>query len=349
MSERISQDKESRKVQKLREVSAALLSGEYQPLVDGVLSTTAGKTPTADQFAAHLVWTGRDPMLPERPYLIRLAGIEATVQVTDLPYRVDTDTMEHLAAKTLISGEIGYCKIALDRAVPFDDDAGDDWSGAFTLIDKGGNATVGAGVIDFALRRATNIGWYKTKVDKAARARANGQKPCVLWFTGLSGAGKSTVADLLEQKLHTMGRRTYLLDGDNVRHGLSRDLGFTDQDRVENIRRIAEVAKLMADAGLIVLASFISPFRSERQMARDLMDEGEFVEIYVDAPLAVCEARDPKSLYKKARSGELKNFTGIDSVYEAPENPDITLAAADKDPETLVNEVLVYLQARQFV
>ena len=349
MSERTSQDKESRKVRKLRDVSAALLSGEYKPLVDGLLPTADGKTPTADQFAAHFVWAGHDPMLPERPYLIRLAGVEATVQITDLSYRVDPETLEHLAAKTLVLGEIGYCKIALDRAVPFDDDARDDWSGAFTLIDKGGNATVGAGVIDFALRRATNIGWFQMKVDKVARAQANEQKPCVLWFTGLSGAGKSTVANLLEQKLHAMGRRTYLLDGDNVRHGLSRDLGFTDQDRVENIRRVAEVAKLMVDAGLIVLASFISPFQSERQMARDLMDGDEFVEIFVDAPLAICEARDPKSLYKKARAGELKNFTGIDSDYEVPENADIVLEAAGNNPELLADQILLFLEDRNYV
>ena len=349
MSERTSQDKESRKVRKLREVSAALLSGEYKPLVDGLLLPTDGKTPTADQFAAYFIWAGHDPMLPERPYLIRLAGVEATVQITDLSYRVDPETLEHLAAKTLISGEIGYCKIALDRAVPFDDDASDDWFGAFTLIDKGENATVGTGVIDFALRRATNIGWYQMKVDKAARAQANEQKPCVLWFTGLSGAGKSTVADLLEQKLHAMGRRTYLLDGDNVRHGLSRDLGFTDQDRVENIRRIAEVAKLMLDAGLIVLTSFISPFQSERQMARDLMGRDEFVEIFVDASLEVCEARDPKSLYKKARAGELKNFTGIDSDYEVPENADIVLDAAGNNPDLLADQILVFLEDQNYV
>ena len=209
--------------------------------------------------------------------------------------------------------------------------------------------TVGAGVIDFPLRRATNVVWYDMEVDKAARAQTNQQTPCVLWFTGLSGAGKSTVANRVEQKLHAMGKHTYLLDGDNIRHGLSRDLGFTDQDRVENIRRVAEVAKLMADAGLIVMASFISPFRSERAMARSLMSEGEFVEIFVDASLAVCEARDSKSLYKKARAGQLKNFTGIDSAYEPPQNAEIVLNAEDADPDTLVGQIISYLQAHNYL
>ena len=208
---------------------------------------------------------------------------------------------------------------------------------------------MGAGVIDFSLRRATNVVWYDMEVDKAARARTNQQTPCVLWFTGLSGAGKSTIANRVEQKLHAMGKRTYLLDGDNIRHGLSRDLGFTDQDRVENIRRVAEVAKLMADAGLIVMASFISPFRSERVMARSLMSEGEFVEIFVDASLAVCEARDPKLLYKKARAGQLKNFTGIDSAYEPPQNAEIALNAEDTDPDTLVEQIISYLQTRNYL
>ena len=241
--------------------------------------------------------------------------------------------------------EVGYCKIALEQAVPFDAYADNRVTGAFVLIDRFTDATVGMGVIDFALRRASNIEWHQMKVDKTARARAIAQAPRVLWFTGLSGSGKSSVADVLEQKLYARGQRTYLLDGDNVRHGLNKDLGFTDHDRVENIRRVAEVAKLMADAGLIVLTSFISPFRSERRMARDLMDENEFVEVFVDTPLEVCEARDPKGLYKKARAGELKNFTGIDSDYEAPEAAEIVLAAAEKDPETLADEIIAWLDA----
>ena len=209
--------------------------------------------------------------------------------------------------------------------------------------------TVGAGVIDFPLRRASNVVWHDMLVDKASRAQANQQKPCVLWFTGLSGAGKSTVANRVEQKLYAMGKRTYLLDGDNVRHGLTKDLGFTDYDRVENIRRVAEVAKLMVDAGLIVITAFISPFKAEREMARELLGEGEFIEIFVNTPLDVCEARDPKGLYNKARTGELKNFTGIDSAYESPTNADIVLNNADKDPATLSEQGIEYLQAGHYV
>jgi bifunctional enzyme CysN/CysC len=214
------------------------------------------------------------------------------------------------------------------------------------LIDRISNATIGCGMIDFALRRASNIHWQKMKVDKAARAAANRQKPCVLWFTGLSGAGKSTVADLVEQALHAMGLHTTSLDGDNVRHGLNRDLGFTDADRVENIRRVAEVAKLMVEAGLIVLVSFISPFRSERRLARDLMADGEFIEVFVDAPLDVCESRDPKGLYRKARAGQLPNFTGIDSLYEPPEHPELTIRSAEEPPERLAARVVDLLKAR---
>ncbi|MDX1424671.1 MAG: sulfate adenylyltransferase subunit CysN, partial [Kiloniellales bacterium] len=270
-----------------------------------VLAAPEGLPEVADQLAAHVLWMDSEPMLPERTYVARFAAANATAQITDLVHQVDVNTLDQLAAKTLALNEVGYCKIALDRAVAFDSYRADRGNGSFVLIDKFTNMTVGAGVIDFALRRASNIAWHDMKVDKAARARANDQKPCVLWFTGLSGSGKSTVADRLEQKLHVLGKRTYLLDGDNVRHGLNKDLGFTDQDRVENIRRVAEVAKLMMDAGLVVLTSFISPFRSERQMARALMDDGEFIEVFVDTPLDVCESRDPKGLYKKARAGEL--------------------------------------------
>ena len=298
----------------------------------------------ADQFAAHMIWMDEAPMLPERSYLIRFACDQATAQVTDLTYRIDVDTQEQLAAKTLARDEIGYCKIALDRAVAYDAFSENRRTGSFVLIDKLSDATVGAGTISFALRRASNIKWHEMRVDQAARARANQQKPCVLWFTGLSGAGKSTVADRLEHELHAVGKRTYLLDGDNVRHGLNKDLGFTDQDRVENIRRVAEVARLMCDAGLIVLVSFISPFRSERQMARALMGDDEFVEIFVDAPLAVCEERDPKGLYRKARAGELKNFTGIDSDYETPLNAEITLKSGEAEPRILVDQVIEYLK-----
>ena len=242
--------------------------------------------------------------------------------------------------------EIGYCKLSLDRRVPFDACADNRRTGAFVLIDRFTDATVGAGAIGFALRRASNVVWQDMKVDKAARARATGQQPCVLWLTGLSAAGKSTIADRVERKLRSLGRHTYLLDGDNVRHGLSRDLGFTDRDRVENIRRVAEVAKLMVDAGLIVIVSFISPFRAEREMARAMVEEGEFVEIFVDAPIDVCEARDPKGLYAKARRGDLVNFTGIDSPYEPPQNPDLRIDTTELSPDEAADEVLRLLGTR---
>ncbi len=310
----------------------------------GDLLADANQAPdVADHFAAHLVWMDNEPMLPERPYVIRLGGATATAQVTDLAHRVNVDTLEHMAAKTLDLNDVAYCKIVLDRPLALDPYADNRHTGCFVLIDKFSNRTVAAGVIDFALRRASNITWQHMKVDKALRAQAFDQVPKVLWFTGLSGAGKSTVADRLEQKLHALGRRTYLLDGDNVRHGLNKDLGFTDQDRVENIRRVAEVARLMSDAGLIVLVSFISPFRSERRMARGMMDEGEFVEIFVDTPLEICEARDPKGLYKKARAGELKNFTGIDSVYETPMNAEITLNAGEDNVDQMADQIIGYL------
>jgi len=309
-----------------------------------VLSLAEHEPVIADQCAAHLLWMSAEAMLPERSYTIRLGAATATARVTDLVHRIDVNTLEHLAAKTLELNDVGYCKIALDRALAFDPFAEVAQTGCFVLIDSFTNATVGAGVIDFPLRRASNIAWHDMKVDKTARARANGQKPCVLWFTGFSGAGKSTIADRLEQRLHALGGRTYLLDGDNVRHGLNKDLGFTDQDRVENIRRVAEVAKLMVDAGLLTLVSFISPFRSERSMARSLMEEGEFVEIFVDTPLEICEARDPKGLYKKARAGELRNFTGIDSDYEAPEAAEIVLKSGEHDVEALVQQIIDYLE-----
>ena len=300
----------------------------------------------ADQIAARIVWMDEAEMLPERQYFARFGNLTVNAQVTDLSYSIDINTLDHHAAKTLPLNAIGYCKLALDRTVAFDSYSVSPRTGSFVLIDKFTNATVGAGMIDFGLRRATNIKWHEMKVDKQVRSKVNNQKPCVLWFTGFSGSGKSTIADIVEQKLHQLGKRTYLLDGDNVRHGLNKDLGFTDQDRVENIRRVAEVAKLMTDAGLIVLSSFISPFRSERQMARDLMDDGEFIEVFVDTPLAVCESRDPKGLYKKARSGELKNFTGIDSGYEPPESAEIVLAGADFEPEELAQEIVDYLISR---
>ena len=262
-----------------------------------------------------------EPMLPGRPYWMKIGTRQVTATITEPKYKVNVNTLEHLAAKKLELNEIGVCNLSLDQPVAFDPYAENRDTGGFILIDRLTNATVGAGLIHFALRRSQNIHWQAVDVHKAARAAQKGQKACVLWLTGLSGAGKSTIANLVEKQLLSLGRHTYLLDGDNVRHGLNRDLGFTDADRVENIRRVAEVAKLMADAGLIVLVSFISPFRAERRMARALFEPGEFFEVLVDTPLAVAEARDVKGLYRKARRGELKNFTGIDSPYEPPEKP----------------------------
>ena len=304
---------------------------------------------SADQFAVHVVWFDKEPMLPERTYTIRFACGQATAQVTDLVHRVDVNTLDELAAKTLKMNEAGYCKLAVSRAIAFDPYADNRQTGAFVLIDKLSNATVGAGMIDFALRRASNIVWHDMKVSKAKRVELNRHKPCVIWFTGLSGAGKSTIADRLEQRLYEGNKRTYLLDGDNVRHGLNKDLGFTDQDRVENIRRVAETAKLMADAGLIVLVSFISPFRSERRMARALMDDGEFLEVFVDTPLEVCEQRDPKGLYKKARAGELKNFTGIDSDYEPPLAADIVVKSAEQTVDEMVDHIVRQMETAKLI
>ncbi len=298
----------------------------------------------ADQFAVHLIWMDDHPMLPERSYLARFASGSTIARVTELSHRVDVSSQSRLAAQTLEINEIGYCKVSLDRPVPFDPFGESRKTGSFVLIDRFTDATVGAGVIRFALRRASNIVWQDLKIDKATRSHAIGQRPCILWFTGLSGAGKSTVADRVEQKLHALGRHTYVLDGDNVRHGLNRDLGFTEADRVENIRRIAEVAKLMVDAGLIVLVSFISPFRSERGMARAMMEEGEFLEIFVDTPVEVCEARDPKGLYAKAHRGDLVNFTGIDSPYEPPECPELRIDTTTVSIEDAAERVVGLLR-----
>jgi bifunctional enzyme CysN/CysC len=308
-----------------------------------VLSTTSSLPGIADQFDTTIIWMSDEPMLPGRPYWMKVGTKTVTATITEPKYKVNVNTLEHLAAKKLGLNEIGVCNIATDQPIAFDPYAENRDTGAFILIDRLTNATVGAGLIHFALRRSQNIHWQALDVNKLARAGLKGQKPCVLWFTGLSGAGKSTIANLVEKQLLSLGRHTYLLDGDNVRHGLNRDLGFTDADRVENIRRVAEVAKLMADAGLIVMVSFISPFRAERRMARALFEFGEFFEVHVDTPLAVAEARDVKGLYKKARRGELKNFTGIDSPYEPPEKPEIyvdtTSAPAEESATAIVEEL----------
>src|SRR5690606_8329026 len=300
----------------------------------GDVLAAAGDPPeVADQFESTIVWFDEEAMLPGRPYLVKLGTRIVGAQITEPKYKVNVNTLEHLAAKRLELNEIGVCNLSLDAPVAFDPYAENKDLGGFILIDRLSNRTVGAGMLNFALRRSQNIHWQALDVNKSARAALKGQKGRVVWLTGLSGSGKSTIANLVEKRLHADGRHTYILDGDNVRHGLNKDLGFTDEDRVENIRRVAEVAKLMVDAGLIVLVSFISPFRAERRMARDLMGEGEFVEVYIDTPLAVAETRDVKGLYKKARSGQLKNFTGVDSPYEPPEHAEITLNTLDLSPE----------------
>ena len=307
-----------------------------------VIAAAGDPPPVADQFAAHVLWMGDAPLLPGRPYWLKIGARTVAASISEIKHRVDVNTQEHLAAKRLELNEVGYCNLGLEEPVAFMPYTDNHALGGFILIDRQNNDTVAAGTLDFALRRADNVHWQHLDVDKAARARIKGQVPKVLWFTGLSGAGKSTVANLVDKRLHALGYHTFVLDGDNVRHGLNRDLGFTDEDRVENIRRVAEVARLMADAGLIVLVSFISPFRAERRMARERFAQGEFIEVFVDVPLAVAEARDVKGLYRKARAGLIPNFTGIDSPYEAPEHPELHLDAT-ASPDLLMDQVLALL------
>ena len=311
-----------------------------------VISQAQAPAGVADQFETTLVWMHEEPLYPGRPYLLKIGTKTVTATVTDIKYQVNVNTMEHVAAKTLELNAIGVCNLNLDRAIAFDPYTEDRDTGGYILIDRLTNNTVGAGLLHFALRRSQNIHIQHTDVNKAALSEQKAQKPCVLWFTGYSGAGKSTIANLVEKKLFALGRHTYLLDGDNVRHGLNKDLGFTEADRVENIRRVGEVAKLMVDAGLIVLTAFISPFRAERQLARSLVADGEFIEVFVDTPLALAEERDAKGLYKKARRGELKNFTGIDSPYERPENAEVSLLTANLDPDEAAQMVLDALRDR---
>ncbi|MGC4080443.1 MAG: sulfate adenylyltransferase subunit CysN [Rubrivivax sp.] len=314
-----------------------------------VISAADAPAEVADQFEATIVWMADEPMLPGRPYLLKLGTRTVSASVTEPKYKVNVNTMERLAAKQLELNEIGVCNIALDRAVPFDAYQANRETGGFILIDRLTNNTVGAGMLHFALRRAHNIHLQHVDIDKAARSLQKGQKPAVLWFTGLSGAGKSTIANLVEKRLHALGRHSYLLDGDNVRHGLNKDLGFTEADRVENVRRVGEVAKLMVDAGLIVLTAFISPFRAERRLARSLVADGEFIEVHIDTPLDVAESRDVKGLYKKARRGELRNFTGIDSPYEPPENPEIRIDTTELTAERAADRVIELLRQRGFI
>jgi bifunctional enzyme CysN/CysC len=303
----------------------------------------------ADQFAAHVIWMGDEPLLPGRPYLMRIGTRYVPVKVTSLKHKVDVDTLEHLAARTLSLNEIGECNLSTASPVAFDAYSENRETGAFILIDRYSNATVGAGMIEFGLRRAANIHRQALLVTRADHERLNGHKPAALWFTGLSGSGKSTIANLVERQLHERGVRTFLLDGDNVRHGLNRDLGFSDADRVENIRRVGEVAKLFVESGVIVLCSFISPFRAERRMVRELFTQGEFLEVFVDTPLEDCIKRDPKGLYAKALDGKIANFTGVSSPYEAPENAELVLATAALAPEDAAEAVIADLTKRGLI
>ncbi|HXF75389.1 MAG TPA: sulfate adenylyltransferase subunit CysN [Methylomirabilota bacterium] len=317
-----------------------VLEDEVDASRGDVIAAANHPAEAADQFEADLLWMSEHPLLPGRPYAALIHTKSANVSVTHIKHRLDVNTGARLAAKTLSLNEIAAVNVSFDRAVPFAPYHQNQRLGAFIMIDKLTNETVGAGMIHFALRRAVNVHWQALEVTKAARAEMKRQRPRCLWFTGLSGSGKSTIANLLEKRLHADGKHTYLLDGDNVRHGLNRDLGFTEADRVENIRRVAEVAKLLVDAGLIVIVSFISPYRAERRFARSLFEDGEFIEVFVDTPLEECERRDVKGLYAKARRGELVNFTGIDSAYEPPEAPEVHLKTVGVKPEACVDQIL---------
>jgi bifunctional enzyme CysN/CysC len=309
-----------------------------------VLCAPQARPNVSSQFAAHLLWMADEELLPGRQYLLKLGTATVPATVSGLKHKIDVNTLDSHAARTLALNEVGYANFSLAQPLAFDAYRDNRDTGGFILIDRFTNATVGAGMIDFSLMRATNVHWQALDVNKDARAAMKGQKPAILWFTGLSGSGKSTIANLVEKKLAAEGKHTYLLDGDNVRHGLNRDLGFTDADRVENIRRVGEAAKLFVDAGLIVLTAFISPFRSERRMARELVGAGEFLEVFVDTPIEVCMQRDPKGLYEKAKAGKIKNFTGIDSPYEAPEKADLILKTVEADAEVHADAVISWLR-----
>ena len=321
------------------------LTSEVDVSRGDVIAAAADTPQVASQFEASIVWMHEEPLLQGRAYLMKSGARTVTATIAPVKHKINVNTLDELPAERLELNDIGVCELELDRPIPFETYADNRTLGGFILIDRLSNATVGAGLINFALRRSQNVHWQALDVDKQVRARQKGQRACVLWLTGLSGAGKSTIANLVEKRLTAQGRHTYLLDGDNVRHGLNKDLGFTAQDRVENIRRVAEVSRLMVDAGLIVLVSFISPFRSERRMARELFGPGEFLEVFIDTPLAEAERRDVKGLYKKARRGELKNFTGIDSPYEAPEAAEIRIDTTRVDAEQAAEQIIGHLES----
>jgi bifunctional enzyme CysN/CysC len=331
------------------ETPTIVLSDDIDVSRGDMLCSPAARPEIADQFSVRLIWMSEEALVPGRLYLFKIGTKTVLGSITEIRYRVDVNSFQHLAAKSLALNDVALVNLSLREPIAFDPYEENHQTGGFIVIDRLSNLTVGAGMIAFALRRASNIHWQATELSKQIRGDALGQGPAVVWFTGLSGSGKSTIANLLERRLFALGCHTYLIDGDNVRHGLNRDLGFTEVDRVENIRRVAEVSRLFVDAGLIVLASLISPFRSERRMARELFEPGEFIEVFVDTPLKVAEQRDPKGLYKKARAGAIKNFTGIDSPYEAPETPELRLEASTTTPEALVDEILAYLKAKGLV
>ena len=321
------------------------LQGEFDISRGDMLVAADKPAEIADQFRATIIWMDQREMLPGRAYIMKTEGRSATATLAKPRFRLNVNNYEQQPVDTLALNDIASCNISLDRAIAFDSYETNRTTGSFILIDPETNATAGVGMIKFALRRSQNIHWQALDIDKAQRAMAKGQKPVVLFFTGLSGSGKSTIANIVEKKLHAMGRHTMLLDGDNVRHGLNRDLGFTDADRVENIRRVGEVSKLMLEAGVITLVSFISPFSAERAMVRSMLEDGEFIEIFVDTPLEEAERRDVKGLYKKARAGELKNFTGIDSPYEPPANPEITVNTVELSAEEAAEEIVHFFRS----